>query len=62
MTDPLTFLPVLGVLAVAVGVRRVLTRKKVEVSLTDFEVEHPLDAFDMEGRDEARWRRSYSGY
>ncbi len=62
MNDMGIYLAILGAAVLAVGIRRIATRANTEVTMADFEVDHPVDAFDMPERDEVRWRRSYSGH
>ena len=61
MTDQFIYLTILGTAVLVMAVRRLMAHKPQEVTMEDFQVSHPVDAFDMPERDEPRWRRSYSG-
>ena len=59
MTDPLTYLPILGLAALAVGVRRLMA-KDTAVRLAELEVDDAPEAPETPPRDEQKWRRAYS--
>ena len=62
MQDPVTYILAAAAVALAYVLHRLRAREDDNVIIAEYEVEHPVDAFDMPERDTARWRRSYGGH
>lgn len=59
MTDPVTYLPILGVVALIVGMRRLMAKNAAD-QLAELEIDDAPEFSEIPARDEQRWRRAYS--